>query len=563
MPEPSAAPLRRSDAVTALPDEVDVLVVGGGITGAGVALDAATRGARVALVERGDLAQGTSSRSSRLVHGGARYLSMGDLTMVAEGVRERDRLRRMAPHLVLPLPFVIPTDSAVDLALLRTGMTAYDALAMGRGVASHRRLDPAGVLRQAPGLARGFARGGVQYWDCRTDDARLTLEVARTAALHGAVVAPYVEVTALRRAGGRIGGAEVRDVLTGTERAISARWVVSASGVWAADVQRLDRASDDLEVLPARGVHLVFDRRDLPVNSAVVVPSAAGDGRRVFVIPWGDQAYVGTTDDLHGGDLDDPTVSPTDAAYVLESTNAAFGGSLTVDDAVGAWAGLRPLLRDAKVSGTADLSRRHATVEGPPGLITITGGKLTTFRRMAADVVDRVARAEGWTTRSRTWQLSLGSQGDVAVGRAHLRAVGAGLDVEPAILDGLHHRHGDRAVDVLRTAAEHDELAPLVPGLPYLRGEVRWAARHELVGRLDDVLQRRLRVSTRHREAGGTDPIRWTADVLAEELGWSRARRDAEVAGYLTAVRTERGTVPLPVRRAPAHASQLDAQHAR
>lgn len=547
MPRRPAAPLRRDEAVSQLPDTVDVLVIGGGITGVGVALDAATRGASVALVERGDLAQGTSSRSSRLVHGGARYLATGDVAMVAEGVRERDRLRRMAPHLVLPLPFVIPAASAADRALLRVGMTLYDALAAGRGVARHRRLDAAGVLRQAPGLARGFSHGGVRYWDARTDDARLTLEVARTAAAHGASIAPYVEVTGLTRDGDRVVGASLRDTITGEARSIAARWVVSASGVWAAAVHQLDRRSTDLEVLPARGVHLVLDRRDLPVNAALVLPSAATDGRRLFVIPWGGQAYVGTTDDLHDGALDDPAVSATDAEYVLAGVNRAFGTTLTVADAVGAWAGLRPLLRDARARGTADLSRRHAIVEGPPGLVTVTGGKLTTFRRMAADVVDRLAAAEGWAARSRTAQLALGSRGDAVTGRARLRHAAAAVDIDPALLDGLHHRHGDRAPAVLAFAVEHDELEPLVPGLPYLRGEVRWAARTELVGRLSDVLQRRLRVATRHREAGGAAVIGWTADVLAEELGWSTARRDAEVADYLAAVRAERGTVPLPV----------------
>lgn len=547
MPRWPAAPLRRDEAVSQLPDTVDVLVIGGGITGAGVALDAAARGARVALVERGDLAHGTSSRSSRLVHGGARYLATGDVAMVAEGVRERDRLRRMAPHLVLPLPFVIPADSAVDRATLRAGMTLYDALAAGRGVGRHRRLAPIDVLRQAPGLAQGFSHGGVRYWDARTDDARLTLEVARAAVAHGAAVAPYVEVTALTRDGDRVAGASVRDVITGATRSIGARWVVSASGVWAAAVQQLDRRSPDLEVLPARGVHLVFDRQDLPVNSALVLPSAAADGRRLFVIPWGQQVYVGTTDDLHVGALEDPTVVATDAEYVLAGVNEAFATSLTAADAVGAWAGLRPLLRDARARGTADLSRRHTIVDGPPGLVTVTGGKLTTFRRMAADVVDRLAAAEGWPARSRTARIALGSTGDAAVGRARLRQAATGVDVDPALLDGLHHRHGDRAAAVLAFAVEHDELEPLVPGLPYLRGEVRWAARTELVGRLEDVLQRRLRVATRHREAGGRRAIAWSADVLAEELGWSRARRDAEVAGYLAAVRTERGPVPLPV----------------
>ncbi len=543
----TAVSMRRSDAVAQLPDRVDVLVIGGGITGAGVALDAAARGARVALVDRGDLASGTSSRSSRLVHGGARYLATGDVAMVAEGVRERDRLRRMAPHLVLPLPFVIPADTAGDLALLRAGMTAYDALAAGRGVATHRTLSGAEVLRQAPGLASGFRRGGVRYWDCRTDDVRLTLEVVRAAAARGAVVAPHVGVTGLRRTGGRVTGAELRDSLTGGTRAIAARWVVSASGVWAADVSRLDDADSDLEVLPARGVHLVFDRQDLPVNSALVIDAGAGDGRRLFVIPWGPQVYVGTTDELHDGALDDPNVLATDASYVLAGINTAFGTTLREGDAVGAWAGLRPLLHDRRAAGTADLSRRHAIVPGPPGMLTVTGGKLTTFRRMAADVVDRIAAAEGWSRRSRTAAIALGSSGDVAVGRARLVAAAAGAGLDDDLLAGLHHRHGDRAAAVVAFGRAHDELDPLVPGLPYLRAEVRWAVRHELAARLSDVLERRLRVATRHREAGGLEAIRWTADVLTEELGWSPDRRRSEVACYLTGVRTERGPVPLPV----------------
>jgi glycerol-3-phosphate dehydrogenase len=545
VPELVPTERRRDDAVDRLPDEVDVLVVGGGITGAGVALDAAARGARVALVERGDLAQGTSSRSSRLVHGGARYLATGDVAMVAEGVRERDRLRRMAPHLVLPQPFVIPARSGVDLALLRAGMTVYDALAGGRGVAAHRHLDAAGVLRAAPGLARGYGDGGVRYWDCRTDDARLTLAVARAAADRGAVIAPHVEVTELHRRGDRVVGASLRDVLGGRELQVAARWTVSASGVWAGAVCALDTPRDDLHVLPARGVHLVFDRDDLPTGEALVLPSAAGDGRRLFVIPWGAQVYVGTTDDLHDGELDDPALEATDAAYVLEATNAAFGTDLTVADAVGAWAGLRPLLPGRRTATTADLSRRHTIVPGPDGLVTVTGGKLTTFRRMAADVVDLLARREGWTRRAHTTRVRLGSDEDPTWGRAALRAAAADVPVDPALLDGLHHRHGDLAATVLQVCADHDELAPLVPGLPYLTGEVRWAARHELVGRLDDVLQRRLRVSTRHRAAGGTAAIEAAGDVLAGELGWDAGRRRSEVVRYLDAVRAERGVVPL------------------
>lgn len=537
-----------------LPARVDVVVVGAGITGAGVALDAAHRGASVLLVDRGDLASGTSSRSSRLVHGGARYLANGDVAMVAEGVREREHLRRMAPHLVLPLPFVIPTDSAGELALLRVGMTAYDALAAGRGVARHRALSPADVLAAAPGLRTGFSRGGVRYHDCRTDDARLTLEVARAAAAHGARVAPHLAVTALEARDGRVGRVHLHDQLTGDDRTVDAGAVVSAAGVWAGEVHGLGAQAGQppLRVVAARGIHLVFDRVDLPVNAAVVLPSVRGDDRRLFVIPWGPQVYVGTTDDPHDGGLDDVTVSRDDADYVLEALTAAFGVDLTLADAVGAWVGLRPLLEGADGAATADLSRRHTVLEGPPGLLSITGGKLTTFRAMAADVVDRLAAERGWRRRSATTDLRLGSAGPVAVDRARVRRAAAEAGVDPWFADGLHHRHGVRAVDVLALAREHDETGPLVAGLPYLEGEVRWAARHERAGRLDDVLSRRLRLSTRHRHAGGRAVITWAAEVVGDELGWDARRRDAEVAAYLEAVRTERGPVPLPAETAGA-----------
>ncbi|MTV26919.1 glycerol-3-phosphate dehydrogenase/oxidase [Nitriliruptoraceae bacterium ZYF776] len=554
MPAPtvSPAPLRREAALDRLPVEVDVLVIGGGITGVGVALDAATRGASVLLVDRGDLAQGTSSRSSKLVHGGARYLASGDLAMVAEGVRERDRLRRMAPHLVLPLPFVLPARSRADLAQLRVGMGLYDVLAAGRGVATHDVRSPAELRSDAPGLRVGTEHGGVRYWDARTDDSRLTLEVARAAVLRGAVVAPHVEVVELRRRGDRIAGARLRDVIGGGEHEVAARWTVSASGVWAGAVRDLDRSAHDLEVVPARGVHLTFPRHELPVRTAVVVPSAADDGRRLFVVPWGEQVYVGTTDDLHEGGLDEASLTAADADYLLAAVRAAFGTDLQLTDAVGAWAGLRPLLRGARAGApTADLSRRHATVAGPPGLLTITGGKLTTFRAMAADVVDRMARADGWRARSTTTRLRLGSSGSVAAGREKLAAAARRLGIDPQLAPGLHHRHGDRALDVLRTCVRDGEADLLVEGLPYLRGEVRWAARQELVGRLDDVLQRRLRVALRHREAGGSAAIAWSADVLGQELGWDGPRRDAEVARYLDAVRAERGALALPTDPLP------------
>ncbi|MDX1621853.1 MAG: FAD-dependent oxidoreductase, partial [Nitriliruptorales bacterium] len=288
------APPDREDALDRMAGTpLDVLVVGGGITGAGIALDAVTRGYRTGLVERDDLASGTSSRSSKLVHGGIRYLSHGDLPMVAEGVRERDRLRRLAPHLVHPVAFAIPAPSRRRWAELKLGMLLYDAFAFGRNVSRHQGLDHGDLLRAAPGLVRGNDRG-YRYVDCQTDDARLTLTVALTARRHGALLANHAEVVDLFESKGRVIGARVADRLTGETRDIASRWVVSATGVWADDVRGLAPDPGTPQLVPSRGVHLTFPRRLLPVNGAVSFPSGLGDGRMVFAVPWGGQVYVGT-----------------------------------------------------------------------------------------------------------------------------------------------------------------------------------------------------------------------------------------------------------------------------
>lgn len=548
MADPIPAPARppgRARSLQAASDGVDVLVVGGGITGAGIALDAATRGYRVALVERDDLASGTSSRSSKLVHGGLRYLAQGDLPMVAEGVRERDRLRHLAPHLVRPLAFVVPVDDRRTRWELRAGLLIYDAIAAGRNVRLHRRLTPDEVLRSVPGLVRGFSSGGYRYDDCQTDDARLTLQVAQVARQRGALVVNHAEVVALLRAGDRVRGVAVTDRLSGRSYEIPARWTVSAAGVWADRVRGLAHDRPDAAVTPARGSHVVFRRRDVPVVSAAVVPSGVGDGRRVFVIPWGDQVYAGTTDEAHADDRDRPYASAADAQYLLGAVNTAFGLDLSVREAIGAWAGLRPLHAGATTAPSRDLSRRHVISEDPPGFLSIVGGKLTTYRQMAEDLVDRLVAQDGGSRGPCvTTRLPLGAVGPAEEGLArtaeHLRDSG----LSGRAVAGLYHRHGDLAVTVARFCHEHDGLEPLVPGLPYLRGEVRWAVRHELARTVDDVLQRRLRVSVRDAAAGG-GAIQDTAAILAEELGLDRGDADGQVAAYLTAVAHERGPVPL------------------
>lgn len=517
--------------------DLDVVVVGGGITGAGVALDAALRGYRTALVERTDIAAGTSSKSSKLVHGGLRYLANGDVPMVAEGVRERDRTRRAAPHLVRPLPFVVATPSGADRAMLKAGLVAYDLLGLGRSVAPHDRIGPAELTRVAPTLRTDA--GGYRYWDARTDDARLTLAIAQAARRAGALVVNHAEAAEVETsAGGRVTGVQVRDRLGGGTVTLPCRWLVAAGGTWAADLRDLAPAGEwDPEVSPARGAHVVVERADLPVDQAVVFD--AGDRRRLFAIPWGGQVYVGTNDVPHTGGP--PQVTEQDAAYLLDAVDAAFTGAPTLADVVGGWAGLRPLVGSTG-QATADLSRRHLVVEDPSGLVHVTGGKLTTWRQMAQDVVDHLVEADGSGARCTTASVDLGATGTRREGDTRMRLVGARHGVDPVVCSALFHRHGARAPDVLAACLdEPDGLAPLVEGLPYRRGEVRWAVRHELARTVDDVLSRRTRVALRDAAAGGP-AIAYVASVLAEELGIDT---DEQVADYRAAVAAERGPIAL------------------
>lgn len=531
-------PLDREAALARAAElRLDVVVIGGGSTGAGVALDAAMRGYRVALVERDDIASGTSSRSSKLVHGGLRYLANGDVVMVAEGVRERDRTRRSAPHLVRPLPFVAATPARLDRALLKLGLLAYDLLGTGRAVAPHERIGARELHRVAPTLRADSS--GYRYWDARTDDARLTLAIAQAARRAGALVVNHATATALATSpAGRVEGVDVTDGLSGASTTLRTRWTVAAGGVWAGELRGLAPAGRWApEVAPARGAHLVFDRAVLPVDHAVVFGSGADDGRRLFAVPWGGQVYVGTND--VPADSLATHVTAEDVDYLLGALRHAFRAAPVLEDAVGGWAGLRPLV-GTDGSPTADLSRRHLVVEDPAGLVSITGGKLTTWRQMAQDVVDALVAADGGGAACRTAAVALGATGSRREGDARVRVVGARHGVDPVTCSALYHRHGDSAPEVLAAClTEEDGLGPLVPGLPYVRGEVRWAVRHELARTVDDVLQRRTRVSLRDAAAGG-EAIAHVAEVLDDELGIDV---DQQVRAYLAAVDAARGPV--------------------
>ena len=542
---PREAALERL-AATATPNSepLDVLVVGGGITGAGIALDAASRGATVGLVEGRDFASGTSSKSSKLVHGGLRYLEQREFSLMREACTERDLLRRLAPHLVEPIPFVLPVSHRSTRAKFGVGLWAYDALASFRNMKIHKHIDPDEAEELVPPLPKGKVRGGYLFYDCKNDDVRLVMENLVQARRYGATVVNHAPV---RHLDGKEGDcrALVEDTPSGALFEIRARRVVVAAGVWADRVEGLARSDARPRLRPSKGIHLVFDRATLPMeDTAAFIPDAERE-RMLFVIPWLDAVVVGTTDEGYEGDLDTPSVTEKDRDYVLASLNKAFAMDLTRDDIVGAYAGLRPLIA-AKDGATADLSRRHSVYDIAPGIIGITGGKLTTYRRMAADAVDRLSEDGGISSRSRTKWIRLGSHDPETLTTAIERRA-ARLGISRASIASLVRGYGDRALDVIDIAERTGNAELLVEGHPPLAVEAEYCAREEMVVDLDDLLARRTRMALVDR-AAGIAPGHGASRHLAEALGWSRSEHDLQVLAYRTEVEQERG---MPLGEAP------------
>lgn len=530
----------RAEALRRLADETfDVLVIGGGITGAGVALDAASRGLKVALVEARDLASGTSSKSSKLVHGGLRYLQQKEYLLVYENLAERQRLLENAPHLVEPLPFLIPLfgkDGVVSKTVAkayRTALWLYDLTGGVRIGKRHKRITREEARAHLPHLRTDRLVAGFIYYDARADDARLTLTIARTAVLgHDAVVATYTPVVRLVKDGaGRVRGAEVAPV-GGEPFTVTAGCVVNAAGVWAAEVGALDAPGVAGPLRPAKGVHVTVPLDKVGADIAAVLP-VPKDRRSIFVVPWGDKVYLGTTDTDYQGSLEDPTCTDDDVRYLLDAYNFACDRELTPEDVTGTWAGLRPLLAEEGASErTADLSRRHKVSVSEGGLVSITGGKLTTYRAMAEHTVDEVVRQLGrGAKKSRTKKLRLHG----AEGVAGLRQPGAAarLGVSEEVLDHLVRRYGSDARTVVAIVEADPELGkPLVEGLPYLRAEAVFAARYEMATTVDDVLARRTRALLLDAEATRA-VVSDVAHLLAVELGWSPADVDREIGSAL------------------------------
>jgi glycerol-3-phosphate dehydrogenase len=548
------------------PLEVDLLVIGGGITGAGVARDAARRGLRVVLVEMQDLASGTSSRSSKLVHGGLRYLQQYEFGLVFESVSERRVLSRIAPHLVHPLGFLFPVYERDELQLwkVNAGMWLYDVLALFRSHKLHRTLRRGRLAEVEPTLSQDELVGAPLYWDASTDDARLTLETALDAVAHGASVVPWCRAAAYRRdADGRLDSVEVVDELTGERRRIRAARVANCTGPWTDATLSLEGTglSPDAPRLLRRtkGVHAVVRRTALPVEHAIVMVHPR-DRRVLFAIPWGDRTYLGTTDTDYEGDPNDVAAELPDIDYLLEATAAYFPGHpLGYDDVVATWAGVRPLVAppapgaDAPGAGVdeSQVSREHTIREGDDGVITVAGGKLTTYRKMAQEIVDLVVRgllAEGKVDRGALarpptdrvplpgadgWPEAEPGEDDDPLARIARRAVEAGRgQVSPELARHLAATYGTRAPDLADRCAREPELArPLCPGRPEVLAQVDHAVDAELATRLVDVLIRRTQLFFRDPDQGlgAVDQI---ARRMAGRLGWDDTRREDEVARY-------------------------------
>jgi glycerol-3-phosphate dehydrogenase len=541
--------LAREDALRAMVAErFDVVVIGGGITGAGVALDAASRGYTVALVERDDYAVGTSSRSSKMVHGGLRYLQSFDLGLVREALLERQLLVQLAPHLVYPTPFLVPTlgDDRRN-RLIGIGLNMYDVMATTRVGQSrreraerlasedywapdrHRTITGEEVAELIPALADRDPREAYLFYDCQTDDVRLVLTILGEAERFGAVCVNRLEVTGLVDRDGRADGVLCRDVETGDEIEVEADNVVNASGVWA-DRIRPDEIHAEAEVpqiAPSRGTHVTLAMEKLPLDrAACIVP--AGEERTIFALPWYGRALIGTTDNDYDGDIDRVQPGDDDIAYLLDALNEFFGTELTRADATGAYAGVRPLISTGDPRKSVDISRKAELYETSSGMLTITGGKLTTWRRMAMQVVDRMVEREGRIAPCRTDDIPLG----MAAGESELDPPDgiAEADLPKGYRELLGFRYGHAGRHVLSLCESRPELAaPIVAGQPDLLAEVVIAARKEQARSVADVLLRRTRLGLLSApELRVADSVRPVAELLGEALGWDDKRVAAE-----------------------------------
>jgi glycerol-3-phosphate dehydrogenase len=556
----TAAIFERKQALQRLQaTQFDVLVIGGGITGCGIARDAALRGLKVALVEKDDFASGTSSKSSKLVHGGLRYLEQGELKLVFESVNERKRLMQLARHLVRPLPFVVANYKGDRrwLLTLDIGLWLYEGLCLFQSYRNHQTFRAKRLLQQQPGLNPAGLNGGILYYDCLTDDARLTLENAIDAQQLGATVLNHVKVESLiQNQAGVVRGAVVFNRDTGERTSVSATVTINAAGPWSDEVRALGGATKMLK--PSKGVHAVVDAARLPLNSALMMQSPK-DKRVVFCIPWGtERSVIGTTDTFFEGSLDELSPTSADVDYLLETANHYFpSAQLRPDDVLSTWTGLRPLLAPDDQSNASQVSREHV-VDSTPGFITVAGGKLTTYRIMAAQVVDaamaQLQKSRGSTTESRPLPGAVGlTESDAQLDAVSKQLIEKGFRLGTAQF--FAETYGARALDVAKRSDFSEQ--PIDPELPYQWCQVDEAVEHEFAHSLDDVMSRRLQLSLRCRDQGlSVAPA--VAARMALTLGWTAARIEQELADFETQVGFSRA-----FRQRPAPRAKPESERAR
>ncbi|MCL3863096.1 glycerol-3-phosphate dehydrogenase/oxidase [Actinotalea sp. K2] len=532
--------------------DLDVLVVGGGVTGAGIALDAVTRGLKVAIVEAQDWSSGTSSRSSKLVHGGLRYLQMLDFHLVHEALTERDLLlKRLAPHLVRPVSFLYPLEHRVwERAYVGAGVALYDTLASAapgrRALPWHRHVTRSGMEQMFPDLRHDAAIGAVRYWDASVDDARLVAMLVRTAVSYGAHAASRTQVVELtKRADGTVNGAVVADLETGRRITARAAHVINATGVWTEETEALAGGEGGLRVLASKGIHIVVPRERIRGDVGLILQT---EKSVLFVIPWSRYWLIGTTDTPWEQELQHPVSTSADIDYVIEHANAVLADPLTREDVIGTWAGLRPLLQPGTKEGTssAKVSREHTVASPAPGLTVIAGGKLTTYRVMAKDAVDFALGDRAKALPSITDTIPLAGAEGLAVLQRQGRRLAHRYGWTKAMLDHLLHRYGSLLTEIIDLIEDDPSLAtPLEHAPAYLRAEAAYAASHEGALHLEDVLVHRTRLTYEIADRGlaALDEI---ADLVADRLGWTPEQRAQEVAAYTARCEAEEAAARQP-----------------
>jgi glycerol-3-phosphate dehydrogenase len=555
---------RQQNLVRMASEPFDVLVIGGGITGAGVALDAAARGYRVALVEKQDFASGTSSKSTKLVHGGIRYLPNFDFALVHEALVERGLLLQNAPFLVHPLPFILPiykgdrhpvgmpftTPGGVGLSqILNLGLWLYDTMAGRHNALAHHHLSREEVMKQAPLLLTEGLREGFVYYDGQTHDARLTMAVLRTAASYDALLANYAEVTGFLTEGGQLRGVRIRDRVADQDIELHARYIVNATGIFSEQVEALSGTEPHVQVEPSKGVHLVFSRADLQVGDSALVLPETDDRRILFIVPWGARVLFGTTD-TGTGDLDAPVTSHEDIAYLLHHLNRYLSVNLTTDNIISTYAGYRPLVKTRGGKDNARLSRTHAVLQSPSGLVTIVGGKLTTYRRMAQDTVDVLDRRDGRSPRHLTQHMPLHGSAGWQEARSALQQQGSTAGLSAETLKHLDQSYGLEMKQLLQLVADDATLAqPLIADLPYIRAEVIYACREEMAMTPADILARRTSIILEDRQRG-LGIVDYVAALMAKELNGTPNRQASLVGSYRASVEQQMHAEQLVAREA-------------